>query len=101
MKEYQFLPEAEEEMNESAQFYERRSEGLGEDFLDEVQHTVDSLLAFPQSGPVVSENLRRRILRRFPFGLLYAIEAERIVIVAVAHLKRRPGYWKDRVEKDV
>jgi hypothetical protein len=40
-------------------------------------------------------------LRRFPFGLLYAIETERIVIVAVAHLKRRPGYWKDRIEEDV
>ena len=101
MKDYQFLPEAEEEMNEAAQFYEGRSEGLGEDFLDEVQHTIESILAFPESGPVVSEHFRRRILRRFPFGLLYAIEAERILIVAVAHLKRRPGYWKDRVEKDV
>ena len=97
MKDYQFLPEAEEEMNEAAQFYEGRSDGLGEDFLDEVQHTVESMLAFPQSGPVVSENLRRRILPRFPFGLLYAVEDERIVIVAVAHLKRRPGYWKDRM----
>jgi len=97
MKEYQFLPEAEEEMNEAAQFYEGRRERLGEDFLSEVQHTVESILSFPKSGPVVSENLRRRILRRFPFGLLYAIEDERIVIVAVAHLKRRPGYWKDRV----
>ena len=101
MKEYQFLREAEEEMNEAAQFYEDRREGLGADFLDEVQHTVDSILAFPKGGPVVSENLRRRILRRFPFGLLYATEVERIVIVAVAHLKRRPGYWKDRIEKDV
>jgi plasmid stabilization system protein ParE len=100
MKGYHFLPEAEEEMNEAARFYEGRSEGLGEDFLDEVQRTVESILAFPKSGPVVSENLRRRILRRFPFGLLYATDAERIVIVAVAHLKRRPGYWKDRIEKD-
>ena len=97
MTEHHFLPEAEEEMNEAEQFYEGESEGMGEDFLDEVQHTVESILAFPKSGPVVSENLRRRILRRFPFGLLYAVEDERIVIVAFAHLKRRPGYWKDRV----
>ena len=55
MKDYQFLPEAEEEMNEAAQFYEGRSEGLGEDFLDEVEHTVESILAFPESGPVVSK----------------------------------------------
>ncbi len=97
MKDYQFLPEAEEEMNEAARFYEGRSEGLGEDFLAEVEHTVESMLAFPKGAPVVSKNLRRRILRRFPFGLLYAIEAEKLVIVAVAHLKRRPGYWKDRI----
>ena len=97
MKDYEFLPEAEEEMNEAARFYEERSEGLGEDFLAEVEHTVASILAFPKGGPVVSRNLRRRIMRRFPFGLLYAIEAEQIVIVAVSHLKRRPDYWKDRV----
>ena len=96
MKDFEFLPEAEEEMNEAARFYEGRSEELGEDFLAEVEHTVESMLPFPKGGPVVSKNLRRRILRRFPFGLLYAIEAEKLVIVAVAHLKRRPGYWKDR-----
>ena len=97
MKDYQFLPEAEEEMYEQARFYEGRSEGLGLDFLDEVEHTVKSILSFPESGPVISKNLRRRITRGFPFGLLYAIEAEQIVIVAVAHLKRRPGYWKNRI----
>ena len=93
----EFLPEAEGEMNEAARFYEERSEGLGQDFLEEVEQTVGSILAFPKGGPVVSRNLRRRIMRRFPFGLLYAIEPEQIVIVAVAHLKRRPGYWKVRV----
>ncbi len=56
---------------------------------------------FPRAVPSYPKTLRRRILRRFPFGFLYAIEPERIVIVAVAHLKRRPGYWKDRVEEDV
>ncbi len=47
MKDFEFLPEAEEEMNEAARFYEGRSEGLGEDFLAEVEHTVESMLAFP------------------------------------------------------
>ena len=97
MKDYRFLQEADEEMNGQARFYEGRSEGLGLDFLDEVEHTVESILAFPNGSRGVSKNLRRRIMRRFPFGLLYAIEAEQIVIVAVVHLKRRPGYWKDRI----
>lgn len=97
MTEYEFLPEAEEEMNESALFYEGRSEGLGTDFLEEVEHTIASILVFPKSGPAISLNIRRRILRRFPFGVLYAIHGSKIVIVAVAHLKRRPGYWKGRL----
>lgn len=101
MTAYEFLPEAEEEMNEAARFYEGRGEGLGLDFLNEVQRTIIFILAHPRSGPVVSPNIRRRIVRRFPFGILYAIDNEKIVVVAVAHLKRRPGYWKERIGEDV
>jgi len=101
MKGYEFLPEAEEEMNEAARFYESRKEDLGLEFLNEVQRTITSILAQPRSGPAVSPNIRRRIVRRFPFGVLYAIHSEKIVVVAVAHLKRRPGYWKERIGKDV
>ena len=101
MKGYEFLPEAEEELNEAARFYERRREGLGLEFLNEVERTVASILAHPRSGPAISRSIRRRIVRRFPFGVLYAIHSEKIVIVAFAHLKRRPAYWKERIGKDV
>ena len=59
MTEYEFLPEAEEEMNEAALFYEDRSEGLGTDFLEEVENTIASILMFPKSGPAISMNIRR------------------------------------------
>ena len=101
MKGYEFLPEAEEEMNEAARFYERRKKGLGVEFLSEVERTIASILAHPQSGQTISPSIRRRIVHRFPFGVLYAVHSDKIVIVAVAHLKRRPGYWKDRTGKDV
>jgi len=101
MKGYEFLPEAEEEMNEAARFYERRKEGLGLEFLNEVEQTIASILAHPRPGPTISPNIRRRIVRRFPFGVLYAIHGNKIAIVAVAHLKRRPGYWKGRIGRDV
>ena len=81
MTDNEFLPEAEEEMNESALFYEGRSEGLGTDFLEEVEHTIASILLFPKSGPAISMNIRRRILRRFPFGVLYAIDGGRDIAV--------------------
>jgi plasmid stabilization system protein ParE len=98
---YEFLPEAEEEMNEAAQFYEGRKKGLGLEFLNEVERTVASIVALPQSGPAISSSIRRRIVHRFPYGVLYAIHEDKILIVAVAHLKRRPGYWKERTGRDV
>lgn len=88
-------------MNEAARFYESLKKDPGFEFLREVERTIASILAHPQSGPTISPSIRRRIAHRFPFGVLYAIHSDKVVIVAVAHLKRRPGYWKARTGKDV
>lgn len=100
MRNREFLPLAEEEMNEAARFYEERSPGLGRDFLDQVERTIESIAVHPHSGRQISENIRRRILGRFPFAILYSLEPDRIVIVAVMHLHRQPGYWKARLGSD-
>jgi len=63
MRGYEFLPEAEEEMNEAAQFYERRRKGLGLKFLSAVERTISSILAQPRSGLALSPSIRRRIVR--------------------------------------
>jgi plasmid stabilization system protein ParE len=97
MSDREFLPLAEEEMNETARFYEERVRGLGREFLEEVERAINSILIQPSAGRIISQNIRRRILKRFPFGILYAMEPDRIVIVAVMHLHRRPGYWKSRI----
>lgn len=97
MSAHGFLPAAEAEMLEAARFYDDRSRGLGHDFLDEVERTTESIVEQPYSGAKISGNIRRRILRRFPFGVLYTVEPDRILVVAVMHLRRRPGYWKDRI----
>jgi plasmid stabilization system protein ParE len=94
-----FLPPAEEEMVAAAQFYESRSHGLGADFLDEVQRSVESISSNPRTAPAIKEGIRRRLLKRFPFGILYAVEPDTIVVLAVMHLRRRPGYWEERVKK--
>jgi hypothetical protein len=92
-----FLPAAEEEMIEAACYYESKCELLGSDFLAEVEHAMQSIQAHPASSPVIRSNIRRRLLNRFPFGLLYIIENNLALIVAVMHLRRRPGYWKERL----
>ena len=97
MKPVVFLAPAEQEMRESAQFYETRLPGLGMEFLNEVEKAAARIAEHPNAGTQLRGQIRRRMLRRFPFGLLYRIEEEEIVITVVMHLHRRPGYWEDRV----
>ena len=97
MSSYRFLSPAEDEMTEAALFYESRSAGLGNDFLDDVQRAIDRLCEYPYSGEAVVSSFRRTLLHRFPFSLIYAVERESIVIIGVAHHGRAPGYWRSRV----
>jgi len=94
-----FLSPAEEEMLAAAQFYEAQCPGLGTDFLKEVHSPLMPLPHIPGADHESRNEIRRRLLKRFPFGLLYVIEEQAVVIVAVMHLRRRPGYWRERVSK--
>ena len=84
------------ELNEAAQYYERESPGLGTAFLAEVEHSTAAILQYPEASPIIVGSLRRRLLRRFPYGLIYRVKPERVRILAVMNLKRRPAYWVDR-----
>ena len=96
MKRVIFHPEAEAEMVAAAKFYEARSAGLGIDFIAEVERATRALVIHSRIGHRFSRRLRRILVQRFPYGLLYRVETERIVVVAVAHARRRPGYWRHR-----
>ena len=85
------------ELIESARFYDQRRPGLGDEFLSAVDAVQELIRAQPQLG-------RRGLLgtfsfrtRRFPFRIVYELQPDRIWIVAVAHLSRRPGYWARRL----
>ena len=95
---YRFLRPAEKEMIEAALFYENASSGLGGDFLDDVHRVINVLREHPQLGHAVGRGLRRTLLHRFPFSLIYSGEANEILVIAVAHQRRRPDYWKTRLE---
>jgi plasmid stabilization system protein ParE len=94
---YSFLLPAEEEMTEASVFYEAATSGLGAGFLDEVQRLVKVLCKHPELGQSVDRGLRRVLLHRFPFSLIYSVESDAVLIVAVAHQRRRPDYWRDRI----
>jgi hypothetical protein len=96
---YRFLSPAEEEMSEASVFYDAASSGLGNDFLDDVQQAIDRLREYPQAGKVATSRLRRMLLHRFPFSIIYSVETDLILVVAIAHHGRRPGYWQSRVDR--
>jgi plasmid stabilization system protein ParE len=93
----QFLPEAEAELREAARYYETRAPGIGLTFLTELHKTTLLIGSHPQSGEVVHDTIRKTVLPHFPYSLLYSIEADVLLIVAVAHHKRRPTYWYSRM----
>jgi plasmid stabilization system protein ParE len=83
-------------MTEASIFYEAASRGLGLEFLIDVQRAIDAVRERPKVGRPISPNLRQWRLRRFPYSLIYAEEPDAILIIAVAHQRRRPRYWRDR-----
>ena len=97
MKRVRFHPDAEAEFIAAGQFYDTQADGLGLEFVAEVRSAARTIAAHPEIGHRFSKRLRRFLVRRFPYGLLYRVEPKAIFIVAVMHLRRRPGYWKGRV----
>lgn len=96
MTSYTFHQSAELELVDAARYYEARSQGLGRAFLAEVDRAVVQVLTLPLAGEAVLGEVRRKMLRRFPYSLFYAVEPDRVVFLAVAHQKRRPLYWSGR-----
>ena len=96
MKTARFVSPAEREMVQAAQYYNSKVPNLGAEFLHEVKKAVMRLEADPDAAQKVRGEVRRRLIRRFPFGVLYRIDPDEIVILAVMHLSRRPDYWHRR-----
>ena len=93
---FSFHPEAELEFLEAINYYEDREHGLGYDFAIEVFNTIQNIINYPTAWPIIEEDVRRCLVNRFPYGVIYGIEQDEIFILAVMHLHRHPDYWKNR-----
>jgi len=93
---FSFHPEAEIEFNKSIDYYEEIESGLGYDFALEVYSTIKRSVEFPDAWTVLEGEIRRSLVKRFPYGILYSKEQKGIFIVAVMNLHRQPEYWKHR-----
>ena len=91
-----FRPEAREELREARDWYAAQAEGLELEFARAVDVALSRLARFPESGAPVEDDVRRTILRRFPYQLVYSREGADLVILACYHLKREPRSWRSR-----
>jgi len=89
-------PEAEQELEAAAIWYEGRQSGLGDDFLDEFERTLRRVVAEPERWRMIWGENRKLNFNRFPYAIVYSVRAEVIYIKAVMHLHRRPFYWQAR-----
>ena len=98
MGELIYHPDAKAELREAAAYYESCRDGLGRAFLVAVDSAVDRIIEFPEAWRRIHGDFRRILVRRFPYGVIYALHGDDIYVVAVMHLKRKPGYWLTRVQ---
>jgi plasmid stabilization system protein ParE len=96
MARYRFLPQAREELAAAVAFYEAESPGLGQDLAREARRLCSRILESPFAGVEIRPGIRRRLLRRFPYAILYGFDGSDVLVVAVAHQRRRPQYWRNR-----
>lgn len=92
-----FHSEARLELAEAARWYNSQSRGLGSNLRREVKAAVARIVENPEWFGVLEDDVRCCLVHRFPYGVLYEVRPDRVLIVAVMHLHRTPGYWKSRV----
>lgn len=90
-------PEAERDLAEAHDWYESKVTGLGSDFLLRIEAALSSILRTPEIYPLVHKNVRRALIRRFPYGVFYLVEEAKIVVIAVMHARRDPETSRSRV----
>lgn len=93
---YSFHPEAHAEYRDAALYYEEHRQGLGEAFVVEVEATIARILDSPHRWRRIAPDIRSCRTRTFPYAVLYSIEGDFILVTAVMHLRRKPGYWVTR-----
>lgn len=95
-----FFDPAEAEFLDAILFYNTQSEGLGYEFAAEVNRTIQRIIQYPEAWAKLSERTRRCRTNRFPYGVIYQVREEALLIVAVMHLSRKPQTWKDRLKSE-
>lgn len=97
IRDIQFRKAALIEVDESYRWYENQRRGLGEEFMLCLEETIEKISRNPDLYPIVHKNVRRAIVRRFPYGIYYFAKNNKLIVIAVFHGSRDPKKWKNRV----
>lgn len=97
MRSVRLLSPARDEVREALQYYEDQRAGLGLEFLQEIDSALLDIRENPECFPIVKYNIHRCLTQRFPYSLLYRMDSNEIIVLAVMHLRRRPNYWLKRI----
>ena len=90
-------PEARAEFDEAFDWYEQKRAGLGVEFAERVQAVFDRISAMPELHAVVHRDVRKALIRKFPYAVFYRVRVGRIVVLAVFHGKCDPELWRSRI----
>lgn len=93
---FSFHELAEQELIEAASYYDAQRPGLGSTFLDEVERAISEVRENPEAAPLINRLVRRKLVRRFSYSLMYSVQPTGIHILAIANQRRRPFYWRGR-----
>jgi plasmid stabilization system protein ParE len=85
------------EYQDAIEFYELEIQGLGLRFKEEVKRALRNLKKFPNMGSIEKDDIRRYILHKFPYKILYSNEKKYLYVIAIAHMHREPNYWLNRI----
>ncbi len=91
------IEQAEYELDEAFEYYEYELSGLGKQFINSFNHAINRIITHPTAWTCIKENVRKCRLDKFPFDIIYALEEEFVVIVAISHHHRKPFYWIERL----
>ena len=87
------------ELEDAFAYYELEHSGLGINFKTEVKKNIERIIKFPQAATIDRGDIRKSLLHKFPYKILYSIESDHIFIIAIAHQHRKPDYWIERESK--
>ena len=91
-----FHPDARQDLRDAIDYYNECKTGLGQQFAVQVQKSIHQIQDFPEAWSLISKRTRRVMTNRFPYGIIYSIKNDTVVVLAVMQLNRKPGYWKNR-----